>query len=162
MPVYLGVTQCLRTATAAGMPECNGTMARKSRELGKPNSFGRSSYPLNGNIDVIVPKLDRVLKLPCVLQLHATLLPMQSVHLSVNMRAAFLVLAAIGAQACQRERTFQHHPHKHVKRQSNFPPALTPDEEILLNSFDSVSISEWSYYYSIALDARYKAYTNRL
>lgn len=59
------------------------------------------------------------------------------------------MLAAIGAQACQRERAFQHHPHKRVKRQTAFPPALTPNEEILLNSFDSVSISEWSYYYSI-------------
>ncbi|KAG9185239.1 putative glutamate carboxypeptidase [Alternaria panax] len=64
------------------------------------------------------------------------------------MKATLLALAAIGAQACQRERAFQHHPHKHVKRQSVFPPALTPDEQILLNSFDSVSISEWSYYYT--------------
>ncbi|KAI4911044.1 hypothetical protein J4E90_007301 [Alternaria incomplexa] len=64
------------------------------------------------------------------------------------MRTALLALAAIGAQACQRERAFFHHPHKHVKRQSVFPPALTPNEEILLNSFDSVSISEWSYYYT--------------
>ncbi|RYN30317.1 putative glutamate carboxypeptidase [Alternaria tenuissima] len=64
------------------------------------------------------------------------------------MKATLLALAAIGVQACQRERAFLHHPHKHVKRQSAFPPALTPDEEILLNSFDSVSISEWSYYYT--------------
>ncbi|CAN9145556.1 unnamed protein product [Alternaria alternata] len=64
------------------------------------------------------------------------------------MKTTLLALAAIGAQACQRERAFLHHPHKHVKRQSAFPPALTPDEEILLNSFDSVSISEWSYYYT--------------
>ncbi|KAH8627718.1 putative glutamate carboxypeptidase [Alternaria alternata] len=68
------------------------------------------------------------------------------------MKATLLALAAIGAQACQRERAFLHHPHKHVKRQSVFPPALTPDEEILLNSFDSVSISEWSYYYNVFLN----------
>lgn len=64
------------------------------------------------------------------------------------MRPSLLVLAAIGAQACQRERAFHHHAHKHVKRQTSFPPALTPHEEILLNSFDATSISEWSYYYS--------------
>jgi N-acetylated-alpha-linked acidic dipeptidase len=78
------------------------------------------------------------------------------------MKATLVALAAIGAQACQRERAFQHHPHKHVKRQSVFPPALTPNEEILLNSFDAVSISEWSYYYSIAHQAQQKAYADEL
>ena len=76
------------------------------------------------------------------------------------MKATFLVLAAIGAQACQRERAFNHHPHKHVKRQTTFPPALTPDEEILLNSFDTTSISEWSYYYSRAYEAPNEAGAN--
>ena len=64
------------------------------------------------------------------------------------MKAILVLLAAIGAQACQRERALQHHPHKHIKRQATFPPALTADEEILLNSFDTASISDWSYYYS--------------
>lgn len=68
-----------------------------------------------------------------------------------SMRATLLVFAAIGAQACQRERVFQQHPHKHVKRQdsnSTFPPVLDPNEQILLDSFDNTSISTWSYYYS--------------
>ncbi|KAI0591575.1 Glutamate carboxypeptidase 2 [Pyrenophora tritici-repentis] len=64
------------------------------------------------------------------------------------MKAILVLFAAIGARACQRERALQHHPHKHIKRQSTFPPALTPDEELLLNSFDTASISDWSYYYT--------------
>lgn len=78
------------------------------------------------------------------------------------MKPSLLILAAIGAQACQRERAFQHHPHKRVKRQTAFPPALTPDEEILLNSFDSVSISEWSYYYSTFARLQDEKKTNRI
>ncbi|EFQ85439.1 hypothetical protein PTT_19605 [Pyrenophora teres f. teres 0-1] len=64
------------------------------------------------------------------------------------MKAVLVLVAAIGAQACQRERALQQHLHKHIKRQSTFPPALTPDEEVLLNSFDTASISDWSYYYT--------------
>jgi N-acetylated-alpha-linked acidic dipeptidase len=68
------------------------------------------------------------------------------------MKTSLLFLGAIGAQACQRERAFVHHSHAHVKRQnsnSTFPPVLDPNEQILLNSFDNTSISEWSYYYSM-------------
>ncbi|KAL6711356.1 hypothetical protein ACN47E_005887 [Coniothyrium glycines] len=67
------------------------------------------------------------------------------------MKAAILVFAAIGAQACQRERAFFHHPHRHVKRQSGnatFPPSLDANEQILINSFDNTSIATWSYYYT--------------
>ncbi|KAH7398679.1 N-acetylated-alpha-linked acidic dipeptidase-like protein 2 [Phaeosphaeria sp. MPI-PUGE-AT-0046c] len=67
------------------------------------------------------------------------------------MKSAVFLLGAIGVQACQRERTFVHHSHAHVKRQSSnttFPPVLDPNEQILLNSFDNTSISEWSYYYT--------------
>jgi hypothetical protein len=78
------------------------------------------------------------------------------------MKATLLILAAIGAQACQRERVFNHHPHRHVKRQGIFPPALTPDEEILMNSFDATSISEWSYYYSMLHEAPKEADANVL
>jgi N-acetylated-alpha-linked acidic dipeptidase len=67
------------------------------------------------------------------------------------MKASLFLLGAIGAQACQRERAFVQHRHAHVKRQSTnatFPPVLDTNEQILLNSFDNTSISEWSYYYS--------------
>jgi len=67
------------------------------------------------------------------------------------MKAALFLLGAIGAEACQRERAFVHHSHAHVKRQvsnTTFPPVLDPNEQILLNSFDNTSISEWSYYYT--------------
>jgi N-acetylated-alpha-linked acidic dipeptidase len=69
------------------------------------------------------------------------------------MKTSLFLLGAIGAQACQRERAFVHHSHPHVKRQTSnyaFPPTLDPNEQILLNSFDNTSISEWSYYYSAA------------
>lgn len=67
------------------------------------------------------------------------------------MRAALILLGAIGVKACQRERAFVHHSHPHVKRQSSnttFPPALDANEKILLDSFSNTSIAEWSYYYT--------------
>jgi N-acetylated-alpha-linked acidic dipeptidase len=67
------------------------------------------------------------------------------------MRTSLFLLAAIGAEACQRERTFKRYAHSHVKRQAanaTFPPVLDPNEQILINSFDNTSISTWSYYYT--------------
>ncbi|KAF9698551.1 hypothetical protein EKO04_003673 [Ascochyta lentis] len=67
------------------------------------------------------------------------------------MRTSLFLLAAIGAEACQRERVFKRHPHGHIKRQvanATFPPVLDPNEQILINSFDNTSISTWSYYYT--------------
>lgn len=67
------------------------------------------------------------------------------------MRATYLLLAAVGVEACQRERSFVHHRHQNVKRQSSsaaFPPVLDANEQILINSFDNTSIASWSYYYS--------------
>lgn len=64
------------------------------------------------------------------------------------MRASLLLLAAVGAEACQRERAFKEHAHGHVKRQTAFPPKLDANEQILMNSFDNTSISTWSYYYT--------------
>lgn len=68
------------------------------------------------------------------------------------MKTSLFLLGAIGAQACMRERSFVHHSHPHVKRQSSnatFPPVLNTNEQILLSSFDNTSIAEWSYYYSM-------------
>jgi N-acetylated-alpha-linked acidic dipeptidase len=68
------------------------------------------------------------------------------------MKKSLFLLGAIGVQACQRERAFVHHSHAHVKRQTGnatFPPVLDANEQILINSFDNTSISEWSYYYSM-------------
>lgn len=67
------------------------------------------------------------------------------------MRTSLFLLAAIGVEACQRERVFKQHAHGHIKRQvdnATFPPALDPNEQILINSFDNTSISTWSYYYT--------------
>ncbi|KAF1997684.1 N-acetylated-alpha-linked acidic dipeptidase-like protein 2 [Amniculicola lignicola CBS 123094] len=66
------------------------------------------------------------------------------------MKTATLLLAVIGVQACQRERSFPA-THRHVKRQSEnatFPPELDANEKILVDSFDNTSISTWSYYYT--------------
>jgi N-acetylated-alpha-linked acidic dipeptidase len=67
------------------------------------------------------------------------------------MKPSLLLLAAIGAQACQRERAFIHHQHARVKRQisnATFPPVLDANERLLMDSFDAMSIASWSYYYS--------------
>lgn len=64
------------------------------------------------------------------------------------MRTSLFLLAAIGAEACQRERAFKRYAHGHVKRQVSFPPVLDANEQILINSFDNTSISTWSYYYT--------------
>ncbi|KAH7116693.1 N-acetylated-alpha-linked acidic dipeptidase-like protein 2 [Dendryphion nanum] len=62
-----------------------------------------------------------------------------------------LLAAAIGANACQRDLNFHPHDHHIVKRQRTnvtFPPVLNQNEQILLDSFDNTSISQWSYYYT--------------
>ena len=64
------------------------------------------------------------------------------------MRTSLFLLAAIGAEACQRERAFKRYAHGHVKRQVSFPPVLDANEQILINSIDNTSISTWSYYYT--------------
>ncbi|KAF1852144.1 N-acetylated-alpha-linked acidic dipeptidase-like protein 2 [Cucurbitaria berberidis CBS 394.84] len=67
------------------------------------------------------------------------------------MKATFLLLAAIGAQACQRDRASRSHSQPFVKRQTSnatFPPVLDANEQILIDSFDNTSISTWSYYYT--------------
>ncbi|KAM5344330.1 hypothetical protein ACJ41O_012867 [Fusarium nematophilum] len=69
------------------------------------------------------------------------------------MRAEQLsVLAAFvgGASACQRDFNIQaRHTHRQplVKRNDQWPPVLDERETILVNSFDNVSIDEWSNYY---------------
>ncbi|KAF2272944.1 glutamate carboxypeptidase 2 [Westerdykella ornata] len=65
------------------------------------------------------------------------------------MRSTLLVwAAAIGAEACQRERNF--HSHSHAKRQDHDTSRapLDANEQLLLDSFDATSISTWSYYYT--------------
>lgn len=71
------------------------------------------------------------------------------------MKASLLLIAAIGVEACQRERTFRNHNHRHIKRQSNSTPvALDEYEQILVDSFDATSLATWSYYYSLSVSYR--------
>ncbi len=54
--------------------------------------------------------------------------------------------------ACQREHGARHRRHAsalpHVRRAADFPPVLSEQESLLVNSFDSASISDWSYFYT--------------
>lgn len=69
------------------------------------------------------------------------------------MRSLQLTLAAVlatGATACQRDFNVEaRHTHRQrvVKRNDNWPPVLTEQETILVNSFDNVTIDGWSKYY---------------
>lgn len=64
------------------------------------------------------------------------------------------ILAAVtlagGALGCQRDWNIAaRHTHRKplVKRDQQWPPVLDEQETLLVNSFDSVSIDGWSYYY---------------
>lgn len=54
-------------------------------------------------------------------------------------------LLATSAVACQHER--REHGH-HVKRQSTPQTPLTPDEETLIASVSTITLDQWSYYYT--------------
>lgn len=80
------------------------------------------------------------------------------------MRFSILLLAATGAQACQREMEFNSLSHHLIKRQtsnSTFPPVLDANEQILIDSFDNTSIATWSYYYSTLTNQFNQSFSNR-
>jgi N-acetylated-alpha-linked acidic dipeptidase len=60
------------------------------------------------------------------------------------------IIFATGVSACARD-IFVEKRHTHrqpiVKRQQEWPPVLTEHETLLVNSFDNVTIDEWSDYY---------------
>lgn len=66
------------------------------------------------------------------------------------MQLILILIAAMGAQACQREISFKGHLHRrHISRQNvPFPPVLDQNEQILVNSFNTSTIDTWSYYYT--------------
>ncbi|KAF5506389.1 putative glutamate carboxypeptidase [Colletotrichum siamense] len=76
------------------------------------------------------------------------------------MRRTFLAAGAVltGVYACQRDwaalhkriSDHKHHDHGHKKRDLavEYPPSLTEHESILVNSFDSKALDDWSYYYT--------------
>jgi N-acetylated-alpha-linked acidic dipeptidase len=64
----------------------------------------------------------------------------------LSVLAAF----AAGASACQRDLVLsKRHTHRQPlsKRNDNWPPVLTEQETLLVNSFDNSSIDRWSDYY---------------
>jgi N-acetylated-alpha-linked acidic dipeptidase len=61
-------------------------------------------------------------------------------------KLALLALLATGIDACQRERKLVHNGH--MKRAATPRAPLTPDEALIISSFDSRSIDDWSYYYT--------------
>src|SRR6266516_591039 len=70
-------------------------------------------------------------------------------HLSLLLT---LALASSFVNSCQRERAVIKHQninHQRLReRAAIFPPNLSDSELILVNSFDSNTISDWSYYYT--------------
>ena len=56
--------------------------------------------------------------------------------------------------ACQREwylplgHTHKHQSTLHKRQEAAFPPVLTEQETLLVNSFDNNTIDDWSYYYT--------------
>jgi N-acetylated-alpha-linked acidic dipeptidase len=69
---------------------------------------------------------------------------------------SFLALSASLADACPHHHENWEYldPHASIAKRGEaapFPPVLTEDESILLNSFDSNSVSDWSYYYTHGL-----------
>jgi N-acetylated-alpha-linked acidic dipeptidase len=70
--------------------------------------------------------------------------------MAVNSRmflgaAAALLVLPIGLHACQHERTFHN---QNVKRAVTPRAALSPDEQLIVASFDNNSLNDWSYYYT--------------
>ncbi|KAH8663080.1 N-acetylated-alpha-linked acidic dipeptidase-like protein 2 [Tricladium varicosporioides] len=67
------------------------------------------------------------------------------------MRPFLILIAAIGARACQREVHLEGHQ-RHLStrgiQNATFPPILDPNEQILIDSFDNSSISTWAYYFT--------------
>lgn len=69
---------------------------------------------------------------------------------------SFIALSLSLADACpQRHDHWKYlEPHDSIAKRgeaAEFPPVLTEQESILVNSFDSNSVSDWSYYYTHGL-----------
>lgn len=65
------------------------------------------------------------------------------------MRLIVVLIAAIGAEACQRELNLHHHHRRERRQEASAPPtALDANEQILVDSFNTTSLATWSYYYS--------------
>lgn len=63
-----------------------------------------------------------------------------------EFKLALVALLATGLNACQRERKFARNGH--LKRAATPRAQLTPDEALIISSFDARSIDDWSYYYT--------------
>lgn len=69
------------------------------------------------------------------------------------MLSLLIFLQVAGTYALLRDPFSPSRSVQHSKRASEgiFPPELTADEAVLVNSFDNVTISQWSYYYTHGL-----------
>ena len=66
-----------------------------------------------------------------------------------NFRLALLALLVTSLNACQRDRKFA--SNGHMKRAATPRAPLSPDEQLIVSSFDANSIDDWSYYYTHGL-----------
>jgi N-acetylated-alpha-linked acidic dipeptidase len=67
----------------------------------------------------------------------------------MTFKLALVALLATGLNACQRDRKFAHNGH--MKRAATPRASLTPDEQLIISSFDANKIDDWSYYYTHGL-----------
>lgn len=66
------------------------------------------------------------------------------------MRLLSILNLVACVSACARDRLLEtRHTHRQpiTKRNTHWPPVLTKQETILVNSFDNVTIDQWSHYY---------------
>ncbi|KAF2649926.1 N-acetylated-alpha-linked acidic dipeptidase-like protein 2 [Lophiostoma macrostomum CBS 122681] len=64
------------------------------------------------------------------------------------MKLIYLLIAAVPARACPRERSLHSTLSHVVGRQTSSAPVLDTNEQLLVDSFDNSSIATWSYYYT--------------
>lgn len=72
-----------------------------------------------------------------------------------KMKSLIILCAVSAVHACLREhalhREFSHYDLLTKRQTTDFPPTLTSEEAVLVSSFNNVTISQWSYYYTHGL-----------
>jgi N-acetylated-alpha-linked acidic dipeptidase len=70
----------------------------------------------------------------------------------LTLGLSLLAFQATSALCCMKEhlheRVFDPHLALAKRQERVFPPALEPNEAILLQSFDNATIESWNYYYT--------------
>lgn len=67
----------------------------------------------------------------------------------MSFKLVLVALLATGLNACQRDRKFARNGHE--KRAATPRAPLSPDEQLIISSFDANKLDDWSYYYTHGL-----------